>query len=200
MPNTNRTVVKIHLVKRGMTGLLHLPMKHVHTNLEIDILEPDTGSVNVRDLIKACLQQAKRIPSLRNLFQIFGETNLMEWQLRYQHHKLREKRQPHYPISETNCGENSRLLFHYRAAQTHPCVRPIHLPRHPPRHRRWTHKRTSTSGAPTHGRLHHQTGWMPTLNTPRPSMALTGVPRLLPGPTGSRPPRPGARNRTRVPR
>lgn len=51
MPSTSRTVVKIHLVIRELTGLLHLPTKHVPTDLEMDIPEPNTGSVNVRDLI-----------------------------------------------------------------------------------------------------------------------------------------------------
>jgi hypothetical protein len=69
-------VVKIHLVIRGMTGLLHLPIKNVHTNLEIDIQEQESGAVNVRNLITACRQKAKRIPSLRNLFQIFRDTDL----------------------------------------------------------------------------------------------------------------------------
>ena len=83
MPSTNRMVVKIHLVIRGMTGLLHLPIKNVHTNLEIDIQEQESGAVNVRNLITACRQKAKRIPSLRNLFQIFRDTDLAGWRLRY---------------------------------------------------------------------------------------------------------------------
>ena len=83
MPSTNRTVVRIHLIIQGMTGLLHLPMNHVHTHLEMDIPESNTGWVSVRNLIATCLQHAKNVPSLRNLFQIFGETNLAGWRLRY---------------------------------------------------------------------------------------------------------------------
>lgn len=75
--------LKVHLVIKGLAGHINRPMKQVHTHLEIDILEPDTKSINLRDPIRACHTHTKGVPSLKSIFGIFTGTSLVGWRLRY---------------------------------------------------------------------------------------------------------------------